>query len=331
MRLKDIVLAKAEAIANKYQELETYINSPEIIADTRLYQRYIKEQKTLEDVALSFAKVKKLEDEYKELEETCDQVTNEELDLFIKEKTSVGYAIDALIQHIRLELLDEKDFSNKNVIIDISSNEVDTTEITEKYITYLKHKGYKVDMVSQDYDGRNVQSVFEVSGKGVYFRLMQENVTYEVVDGKDKGIVCVKVSPVMDKVDFVIEDKDIRVDLYRASGAGGQHINTTDSAVRITHIPTGVVAISQNERSQIQNKNKAMKVLYARLYNYYKNEAQLAYNKEMSHIVSVGKRVWDNVSGVLTDKNTLISIPLKDFTDKLDLIIDANLITKNKA
>ena len=329
MILKDIVLAKAEAIANKYQELETYINSPEIIADTRLYRRYIKEQKALEEVALSFYRVQKLEQEYNELEETCMQVSNEDLDMFTKEKNSVGYKIDALIQHIRLELLDEKGFTSRNVIMDISSSDIDVTDITEKYMAYLKHKGYKIDVISEERDNTYSQSVFEVSGKDVYHRLMQENVTYEVLDGKGKRLIQVKVSPVMDKVDFSIEDKDIRVDLYRASGAGGQHINTTDSAVRITHIPTGVVATSQNERSQLQNKNKAMKVLYARLYNYYKNESQLEYNKEKAHIVSVGKRVWDMVNGVLTDKNTLISIPLKDFTEKLDLIIDATLISKN--
>ena len=326
MELKDIVLAKARAIADKYQELDTLIASPEIIADTRLYQKYIKEQKALEDVALSFFAVKNLEEDCKELSEAISQASGEDYVLFYEELNKTAAKLDTLVQHIRFMLLDEDKFNNRNVIMEISSDNNDTSLLKDNYIAYLKNHSYKVDVIVNDAKS----CVFEISGKGVYQRLMQENVTYDIASGKDRYTVNIKVTPVMDKVDFVIEDKDIKIDLFRASGAGGQHINTTDSAVRITHIPSGIVATSQNERSQLQNKNKALKVLYARVYNYYKNEAMLEYNNLKAHIVSVGKRVLDLDNGVLTDKNTLISIPLKDFVSKLDIIIDAAIILKDR-
>ena len=326
MEIYDIIIAKAKAVVDRYKELDMLTSSPEIIADTRLYRRYVLEMEGLKDIALTYDSIGKDDDMLSDLSQILSTTTDaEEKAMYQAEYDRVQAHKDSGVNHIRFMLLDEKEMDSRDVVLEMSSDSHREIEsVYMLYREYLEAKGYSVNEIGSDSDdGVRYRVALEVKGKGVYSKLSHESVRLRVVYKDYKDTVTIRVMPKMKEVEFEISSSDIRVDTYRSSGAGGQHVNTTDSAVRITHIPTGVVAACQTERSQMQNKANAMKLLYSKLYDFYKNQYNVAYKETMDNIIVCEDRVLDYEKGTLTDSKVCITIPIKDYKDKFDLIVDS--------
>ena len=326
MELEQIVLAKAQVVSDRYNELEALTSSPEIIADSRLYRKYVLEMEKLKDVAITFATVNKDIVTKGELEEIILNTTEDsEKQMYTSELDSINTKIDSGINHIRFSMLEQKDIDSRNVLFEVCSEAHSSVEdICKLYLDYFKYKGYTVTEVSRECDNGVVYMMaLEIKGKAIYSKLSTENLKLKVLKKSGYDFVTVRAMPKMQEVEINIKPKDLKVDTFRASGAGGQHVNTTDSAVRITHLPTGIVVGCQTERSQMQNKANALKLLYSRLFDYYKNEYNVEYNGIRDNIIMCEDRVLDLTQDTLYDDKVKITIKLCDFATKLDLIIDS--------
>ncbi|NPB04577.1 MAG: peptide chain release factor 1 [Thermotogae bacterium] len=338
---------RLEKIAQKFKEIEESLGKPEVIADQKKFQALAREHKELQPIYDAYAEYKKAKKGIEEAIEIIETAEDEEfVELAKEEKKELERRAEELEGELKKLLIPKDPNDEKNVILEIRAGAggeeaaLFAQELFRMYSRYAEKKGWKVEVLSMSETGLGgVKEVIAmISGKGAYSRLKYESGVHRVqrIPVTESGgrihtsTATVAILPEAEEVDVEINEKDLKIDTYRSSGAGGQHVNTTDSAVRITHIPTGLVVTCSNERSQIQNRIKAMKILRARLKELYEREQKEKLDSARRSQVGTGDRsekirTYNFPEGRVTDHRIKLTLyNLQEFLDgELDQMIDA--------
>lgn len=298
---------KLDKLVLKYDELSQLISDPKIIDDTQTWQKYVKEHSDLMPIVGKFTTMKELEDELegaRELLEISDD--DEMMELARMEVEELEENLEHLTEELKILLIPKDPNDEKNVIIELRAGAggdeagLFAAELMRMYMRYAETQRWKAEVIeiSETSVGGIKEASLQISGKGAYSRFKFESGTHRVqrVPVTDSGgrihtsTATVAVLPEADEVDLEINNNDLRIDVFRASGNGGQHVNTTDSAVRITHLPTGMMVTCQDGKSQQSNRVQAMKVLRARLYDQMLSEQNAAIAEERKLQIGTGDR-----------------------------------------
>ena len=298
---------KLEDLVHHYEELMNLLSEPDVANDTNRFRKLMKEQNDLAPIVEAYKEYKagrqNIEDSLAMLEEESD----EEMRELAKEELSESKAkVEELEQKLKILLLPKDPNDDKNVVVEIRAGAggeeaaLFAAEIFRMYVHYAESRGWKCETLEADETGiGGMKSVeFMVKGTGAYSILKYESGVHRVQrvpetesQGRIQTSTCsVAVMPEAEEVDVQIDEKDIGIDVMRASGNGGQCVNTTDSAVRLTHYPTGIVIYSQTEKSQLQNKEKAFALLRAKLYDLELQKKQDAEAAERRSQIGTGDR-----------------------------------------
>ncbi|MCH3965304.1 MAG: peptide chain release factor 1 [Clostridium sp.] len=348
------MLERLDFIENKYEELSIKISDPAVMKDQKEWQKLCKEHADMEIIVSKYREYKKAKQDLADNKEMLKEETDREMrDMEQEEIKSLTEKIEKSEDELRILLLPKDPNDDKNVFVEIRGGAggeeaaLFAANLTRMYTRYAERKGWNVETISLNATdiGGFKEIVFMVKGKGAYSRLKYESGTHRVQrvpDTESSGRIhtstaTVAVLPEVDDVDIVVNSNDIRIDVFRASGHGGQCVNTTDSAVRITHIPTGIVVSCQDEKSQLKNKEKAMKVLKSRLYEMAENERNASIAEDRRNQVGTGDRserirTYNFPQGRITDHRISLTLyKLDSFLDgDIDEVIDA-LITADQA
>ena len=306
------LLKEYSPISTRYLALEEYLASPEIIADNRAYLRYAEEKNSLEE-SYKLGEALKVAIELEDERE-----------------------ISALYACLSQELLPKGIKDERGAVVELRAENPQSQglleELTELYLSYGKAMGYKANVCEKE--DRFVSLSLE--GKGAYFKLKGETGTHHATGGKiGNSNVWVSVTPIVEDVNVILNEKEVRTDIFHSSGAGGQNINKVATAVRLTHVPTGIVVTCKEERSQLQNRNRAKVVLLSRLLNYYREKELGDARKERAsaHSKSRTQRVrnYDYDREIATDLRLNLNLPIKVLKSAgLDEFITPLLVKESK-
>ena len=348
------MLNKLNFIEAKYDELSMKISDPSVMANQKEWQKLCKEHADLEEVVAKFKEYKKAEEDIEFNKEIIETESDKELKEMAQEELKELVADkERLAEDLKVLLLPKDPNDDKNVFVEIRGGAggdeaaLFAANLFRMYTRYAENRRWKVELMSANETdiGGFKEVVFMVKGHGAYSRLKYESGVHRVQrvpDTESSGRIhtstaTVAVLPEVDDVDIDVNPSDLKIDVFRASGNGGQCVNTTDSAVRMTHLPTGLVVSCQDEKSQLKNKEKALKILKARLYEKAEAERNASIAEDRKSQVATGDRserirTYNYPQGRVTDHRIGLTLyKLETFLNgDIDEIIDA-LITTDQA
>ncbi|WLR61674.1 peptide chain release factor 1 [Guptibacillus hwajinpoensis] len=347
------MLDRLEIVEERYDKLNQLLSDPEVINDTTKLREYSKEQASLEETVQVYREYKEILEGIQDAKAMLEEEKDAEMREMVKaELSELTPQEEEYAERLRVLLLPKDPNYEKNVIIEVrgaaggDEAALFAGDLYKMYSRFAEMQGWKSEVIeySSTELGGYKEIIFMINGAGAYSKMKYENGAHRVqrVPSTESGgrihtsTATVAVLPEAEEVEVDIHDKDIRVDTFTSSGPGGQSVNTTMSAVRLTHMPTGVVVSCQDEKSQIKNKEKAMKVLRARVYDKFQQEAQKEYDDNRKSAVGTGDRserirTYNFPQNRVTDHRINLTIQKLDqiLQGKLDEFIDA-LITEEQ-
>lgn len=344
------LLVKTEKSKVRFDELTDLISRPEIIADNKEWKKLVKERSSLEELASAHEELKKCVNDLENCENDLKNEKDAEMKaLFESEIQRLNEQIDKIVENIKILLLPKDENDDSNAIVEIRSaaggeeSALFCLELCRMYSHYAEKKHWKVEYIdmSETEIGGIKEATLMIKGKGAYARMKYESGVHRVQrvpETESQGRIhtstaTVAVLPEVEDIDIEISDKDLRIDVYHSGGAGGQNVNKVETAIRITYLPLNIVVTCQDERSQLKNKEKAMNILKAKLYDYYEEQRNSEYDQNRKNQVGRGNRnerirTYNYPQGRVTDHRTnLSSYDLEGvFNGDLDQFIDAMIL-----
>lgn len=339
-----------DQLEDRYEELGELLSDPDVINDTKRFMELSKEEAATRETVEAYRRYKKVVAGIAEDEEIIKEESDADMIEMAKEELAeLKNEKVELEERIKILLIPKDPNDDKNIIMEIrgaaggDEAALFAGDLYNMYVRYAESQGWKVETLEASTTGIGgyKEVIMMITGDNVYSKLKYENGAHRVQRvpvTESQGRVhtstaTVAVMPEAEEVELDLDEKDIRVDIYHASGAGGQHVNKTASAVRLTHIPTGIVVAMQDERSQIKNREKAMKVLRARVYDKLQSEAKSEYDANRKLAVGTGDRserirTYNFPQNRVTDHRIGLTIQKLDqiLAGKLDEIVDALII-----
>ncbi len=323
------LLEKTKKSKQRYDELTEEVMKPEVIADNREWKKLVKERSALEDIANAYVALSELDVNLMKCEEEVNTESDAEMKkLYESEIASLKEQIENKAGEMKILLLPKDENDESNAILEIRSaaggeeSALFGLELLRMYTHYADKNRWKTEIldINETELGGIKECTVLFKGKGAYSKLKYESGVHRVQrvpDTESQGRIhtstaTVAVLPEVEDIDFEILDSDLKIDTYRSGGAGGQHVNKTESAIRITHLPTGIVVTCQDERSQLKNKEKAMNILRSKLYDFYREQRDSEYDENRKSQVGRGNRnerirTYNYPQGRVTDHRTNLS------------------------
>ncbi|MCB9091120.1 MAG: peptide chain release factor 1 [Halobacteriovoraceae bacterium] len=343
---------KLEAVIERYDYLTNQLADPSIYDRQEEFKKISSERASLEEIVETYKKYKKIKEDVSQAKDLAINESDPELKEMAKEEVSEGEKeIEVLEDSLRILLLPKDPLDDKDVMLEIRAGaggdeaSIFAADVMRMYQNYFKELGFKCEIISVSKSDEGLKEVImAVTGEKVYSKLKYESGVHRVqrvpkTESQGRvhtSTITVAVMPEADEVEFELDMNDVRIDVYRAGGHGGQSVNTTDSAVRATHIPTGTAVAIQDEKSQHKNKDKALKILRARIYDKMVQEAQAAEAEKRRGLVGRGDRserirTYNFPQGRLTDHRINLTLYSLDriIEGELGPVTDA-LITHNQ-
>ena len=338
------MIERLETTLARYNEIVNDLSKPEVLSDTKKMTSLSKEQASLEEVVEKYKEYKKVDSDLAEAEELLNDPEMGELAK--EDYNNLKEQKDNLIKELEVLLLPKDPNDDKNIIVEIrgaaggDEANIFAGDLFEMYSRYAESQGWKIEVTNAEEGsaGGYSQIEFMVKGEKVYSKLKYESGSHRVQrvpETESQGRVhtstaTVLVMPEVEDVEIDVKEQDLRIDVYRSTGAGGQGVNTTDSAVRITHIPTGIVVTCQDERSQLKNKIKALGILKSRIYDEMQRKQEQELGAERKNKIGTGDRsekirTYNYPQNRVTDHRINLTLMQLDriMQGKMDEIIEA--------